>query len=541
MIRGITSSGFVKPTLFSSSNGLAIRSKSSINVHFSDKQSSVKICFDCFRPTKYWPNAKIVVFVNDCFLGEIVCQKEGEFSSTFVLQKSKISSPLMIKLEIKPRGLYKNILNVIKYIKGNKKKKLVRDSILIKKVTLNLRTVFSCQEHNLVSSILKDNKVSKNLRILGFFKQSFGLAEASRRTLSAIQTTEIPVKVSQVPFLGKHKGNDSSILADTKRIGSNLDEMRIFHFNGDHLQNLIEKWGNKTLDCYYKIGFWHWEQPVFPDNFQSWFYGLDEVWVPSEFISKTIIPKSAKPIQTIPLPYDRKVLNARISNRSKFYIPEKKFVFLVAFDFYSIMERKNPLGAIIAFKKLLSDNLIQNKIHLVLKTSNQHADKKGSRLLMEQIHGMPRNCYTIINDTLQRDEMLMLMNSCDCLLSLHRSEGFGLHLCEAMLMGKIVIATNWSGNTDYMTNKNSFLVDHKLVELENDVGPYQKGVKWADPSVEHTISIMKEVVLNNQTIKIDQIKLNAKENIMKLHSPSRIGEMILNRLKTIELNKTLEI
>ena len=541
MIKGITSNGFVKPTLVSSSNGLAIRTKSSINVHFSDKQPSVKICFDCFRPAKYWPNAKIIVFINDCLVGKIACKKEGDFSTTFILQKSNFNSPFRIKLEIKPKGLHKNILTFFEHLKGNKKKNLVRDSILIKKVTLNSCTVFSCHENNLASSILKNNKVSKSLRILGFFKQSFGLAEASRRTLSAIQSTEIPVKITQVPFLGKHKGNDASILAGTKRVGSNQDEIRIFHFNGDHLQNLIEKWGNETLDCYYKIGFWHWEQSVFPDNFQSWFYGLNEVWVPSDFISKSIIPKSAKPIQTIPLPYDRKVLDARIIDRSNFCIPEKKFVFLVAFDFYSIMDRKNPLGAIIAFKKLLSDNLIQNKVHLVIKTSNQHADKNSFQLLLEQIESMPENCYTIINDTLQRDEMLLLMNSCDCLLSLHRSEGFGLHLCEAMLMEKIVIATNWSGNTDFMNKNNSYLVDYKLVELENDAGPYLKGVKWAEPSVDHTISLMKEVVLNKKSCRIRQIKLNARENIMELHSPSRIGEMIMNRLKLIELNKTLEI
>ena len=541
LIRGVTSTGFVKPTLFSSSNGLAVRTKSSIHVHFSDKQSSVKICFDCFRTVKYWPNAKIVVFVNDCFLGKIVCKDEGDFSSTFILKKSKFYNPITIKLEIEPRGLYKAILNIFEYIKGNKKKNLVRDSILIKKITVNSCTVFSCHEHNLVSSILNDNKVSQSVRIMGFFKQSFGLAEASRRTLSAIQSTEIPVKITQVPFFGKHNGNDSSISADTKKIGSNQNEIRIYHFNGDHLQNLIQTWGNETLDCNYKIGFWHWEQSVFPSNFQSWFYGLDEVWVPSEFISKTIIPKSTKPVQTIPLAYDQMALNMQRFDRSKFHIPEKKFVFLITFDFYSVIERKNPLGAIIAYKKLLSDHSTKSKIHLVLKTSNHHADSEGYQSLMKQINSIPMSCYTLITETLQRDEMLLLINSCDSLLSLHRSEGFGLHLSEALLMGKIVIATNWSGNTDFMTKKNSLLVDYSLVELEKDVGPYLKGVKWAEPSVEHAVSLMKEAVLNSKTNTIGQIRHNARQSVKNLHSPSRIGKIINDRLRLIEFNQTLEI
>lgn len=538
MIKGVTTKGFVQPTLFSSSNGLAVRTKSSIHVHFSDKQSSVKICFDCFRTAKYWPNAKIVVFVNDCFLGKIVCKTEGDFSSTFILQKSKFYSPIIIKLEIEPKGLYKNFLNIFEYIKGNKKKKLVRDSILIKKISVNSCPVFSCQDHNLTETILSNNKISQSVRILGFFKQSFGLAEASRRTLLSIQSTEIPVKVTQVPFSGKHKGNDSSTLAEKKKIRSNQKEIRIFHFNGDHLQNVMQTWGNEIINCYYKIGFWHWEQSIFPYNFYSWFNCINEVWVPSNFISKAIIPKSPIPVQTIPLAYDQTVSNVSKPNRSKFLIPDNKFVFLITFDFYSIIERKNPFAAINSFQILLSDLSTQNKIHLVIKTSNHHADSENYHTLRRQINEIPINSYTLITDTLQRNDMLELMKSCDSLISLHRSEGFGLHLSEAMLMGKIVIATNWSGNTDFMNEKNSFLIDYNLVELKKDAGPYVKGVKWAEPSVEHAASIMKEVVLNHQTKRIFEIKSNAKESIVNLHSPSRIGKMINDRLKLIEFNKT---
>jgi hypothetical protein len=108
-------------------------------------------------------------------------------------------------------------------------------------------------------------------------------------------------------------------------------------------------------------------------------------------------------------------------------------------------------------------------------------------------------------------------------------------------MGKIVIATNWSGNTDFMTKKNSLLVDYSLVELEKDVGPYLKGVKWAEPSVEHAVSLMKEAVLNSKTNTIGQIRHNARQSVKNLHSPSRIGKIINDRLRLIEFNQTLEI
>ena len=205
-----------------------------------------------------------------------------------------------------------------------------------------------------------------------------------------------------------------------------------------------------------------------------------------------------------------------------------------------IIERKNPMSGILAFAKLITDKNMEEVAHLVVKTSNQHAHPNGTKILHEVLSAISPEKYTIIHDSLPREIMIQLLNSCDAMISLHRSEGFGLHLTEAMALGKIVIATNWSGNTDFMDSTNSFPVDYNLVELDNDVGSYKKGCIWAEPIIDHAVSVMKMIIFNKDQNN-ERIRYLAKETITKKHSPEKIGEIIESRIKFIEYHKNFSI
>ncbi len=384
---------------------------------------------------------------------------------------------LEISFTLFPNGLVKYIHKTF----WGKSKSLLRDSILINKLYLDENKVINYNDGNRFA--YGENLQQKQIpvKILGFFGQTFGLAEAARRTFTSFKESGLPVSAIQIPYSGNHHGHDESVKTE-KIMPTNFNEIRIFHFNGDYFEKLKKETKEVILDCRYTIGFWHWELPTFPDDYTSWFNYVDEVWVPSKFVFDAIAPKSPKPVQIIPLAVDEICHTPPPADRSKFKIPPHKVVFLVTFDFYSILSRKDPISAISAFSKLVSDVTYKEKVHLVVKTSNNHADAVSKKVLDDALSMIDAKKITIIENVLPRDEMLQLINSCDSLISLHRAEGFGLHLAEAISMGKSVIATNWSGNIDFMTNKNSLLVDYDLETLKKDVGPYRSGNTWAKPS-----------------------------------------------------------
>jgi glycosyltransferase involved in cell wall biosynthesis len=130
-----------------------------------------------------------------------------------------------------------------------------------------------------------------------------------------------------------------------------------------------------------------------------------------------------------------------------------------------------------------------------------------------------------------RDEVISLIDACDCYVSLHRSEGFGLGPAEAMSLGKPAIVTNWSGNTDYMTDDNCIAINYELVKLGQDYGPYQADQHWAEPDLEHAARWMKRVVAEPELARA--IGLRGRQTIASEFSPVKVGRIIQQRLEQI--------
>jgi glycosyltransferase involved in cell wall biosynthesis len=164
-------------------------------------------------------------------------------------------------------------------------------------------------------------------------------------------------------------------------------------------------------------------------------------------------------------------------------------VFLFVFDYFSIFERKNPLGAIDAFRRAFPRG--DEPVRLVLKSINAAADPANRRLVRAAAAHDAR--IELIDGYLSRREKNEMLGACDAYVSLHRSEGFGYTLAEAMSLGKPVIGTPWSGPADFMTKSNSFPVAYELVELIEDYGPYSAGQTWAQPDVDDAALAMRAV------------------------------------------------
>lgn len=365
--------------------------------------------------------------------------------------------------------------------------------------------------------------VAPGLNIIGYVRSEHGVGESSRRCASAALAADIAMSMYDFTV-----GNPSRLLDTSFEryiTANNPHRVNLFHINADQIPTMASALGRKFLIGHYNIGFWHWELPDFPDEWLGAFELLDEVWAPTSFVVQSISEKSPVPVLRMPHAIDFSITGS--VTRVPLGLPEKDFLFLTMYDLSSFQARKNPQAVIKAFHRAFPD---QSGVKLVVKTQNSQFSPDELRELHEFTSENPGIIH--IDRTMTRQEVYELEALCDCFVSLHRSEGFGLGLAESMFLGKPVIGTNWSANTDFMNHANSCPVNYRLVELERSYGPYAKGQFWADPDVEHAAWYMKKLV-EDQPWR-NEIGKAGELTIKTQYSPKVIGEMYKKRLRYIE-------
>jgi glycosyltransferase involved in cell wall biosynthesis len=172
--------------------------------------------------------------------------------------------------------------------------------------------------------------------------------------------------------------------------------------------------------------------------------------------------------------------------RANLGLPDKAFIFLFTFDYLSHAARKNPQAVIDSFQQAFGAS---EEVLLVIKTVNSDQIRGGVANLKNRI-GQSSN-IVFLDEYFQYKDLLRLIQLANCYVSLHRSEGLGLGLAEAMKLGTLVIATNYSGNTDFMSAEDALLVDYTLIPVQNGDYPYSKGNVWAEPYQSDAIEQMK--------------------------------------------------
>jgi glycosyltransferase involved in cell wall biosynthesis len=252
--------------------------------------------------------------------------------------------------------------------------------------------------------------------------------------------------------------------------------------------------GAAVFEGYRNIGWWPWELAVFPKAWRPYAFELvDEVWASSQFLFDMYQQATDKPVKLVPLAVS--VARMKPYPRSHYGLPEGKFLFLYIFDFNSSVARKNPMASVQAFKQAFEPT--DNTVGLVLKTMNTKPNNPGWQTFLKECQTDKR--IQLITETLDRPEVLGLINACDAYVSLHRAEGFGRTLAEAMLLGKPVVATNYSGNVDYMSQSSTYLVDANLINIKDseyqwsDIDDKQV---WADVSISSAASQLIKSIKN---------------------------------------------
>jgi glycosyltransferase involved in cell wall biosynthesis len=238
----------------------------------------------------------------------------------------------------------------------------------------------------------------------------------------------------------------------------------------------------------YRIVYWNWELETVPDEWVEAAELVDEIWSPTRFVADAMRARMPCPVHHM-LPGVEVGLVEKV-RRSSLNIPEGHFVFLFMFDLHSQVHRKNPGAVFRAFREAFRED---DKATLVIKTTGGDIHSADLNQLRETIRGAN---VILLDKLLKRAQAYGLIAMSDCFVSLHRSEGFGLGLAEAMLMAKPVIATGYSGNLDFMNRNNSLLVDYERVEIKEDRPIYTRGNFWAEPSVRQAAAFMREVYEN---------------------------------------------
>lgn len=356
------------------------------------------------------------------------------------------------------------------------------------------------------------------VNIAGFIQSGHGVGEAVRSNIRAVDAAKIPYALNNVESSDRQEAAEFSAFRDSNPYAINL-----IHVNAEQVPAFFLQKGPDYFDGKYNVGYWVWELSEFPRAWTDYFRYYHEIWTASQFCVDAI--SKASPIPVLRIPHAIRLEKISDLPRRHFGLGDDTFVFLFAFDFLSYFERKNPLALIRAFRRAFEPD---DKVQLLLKCSNSAANAKAFQSMRESIQG---SRITIIDAVLPKGDLNALFSLADCYVSLHRTEGFGLPLAEAMYLGKPVLATGYSGNTDFMTGSNSFLIKYRLVELENDIGPYKKGSVWADPDIDHAAELMRHVYEHRETGQ--RIGAAASEDMKSQYSPRRIGERIGERMQVI--------
>jgi glycosyltransferase involved in cell wall biosynthesis len=363
-----------------------------------------------------------------------------------------------------------------------------------------------------------NTEVKKGINIIGFPKLPKGVGEGVRSHIKAANTVGLKNSVIDV--------NDLAF-------SDELYDYNLFHINADLIPQIYVKLGKKFWEKRYNIGYWVWELEKFPKKWKSSFRYLDEIWVGSSFVYDAL--KEITHIPILKIPYSIEFDVDTQYNRSYFNLPKSSFLFLSMYDTESIQERKNPKASIEAFQKVFAFN--NKKVCLIIKINNNSLNSLEIENLKKMIYGWEN--IILINKVLKKEEVTGLINCCDVFISLHRSEGFGLVIAESMYLGKPVIVTNWSGNTDFTNFKNACCVPYKLIEIKKSHGPYKKGNYWAEPDILAASNFMIKLYENKGYYAEKSISGN--ETIKSYYSSKYIGSLIKKRIDELNNKKLKDI
>jgi glycosyltransferase involved in cell wall biosynthesis len=366
---------------------------------------------------------------------------------------------------------------------------------------------------------------ASDVDVVGYLNLALGVGEAGRLTLQALSRTGLIVRGLETSL----NSMSSTVETDCSKLltETSAAPVQIFVVNADQIVVVLNHLQDRLRQDAYRIIVPFWELAHLPDEWLSAYDRVDEIWAATRFIQKGLLEKIAKPVIHMPLMLDFDPPSP--IDRSRFDLPRDKFLFLFAFDYLSFIERKNPQAVVEAFKRAFRRSGQMAPAALVLKTLNADIAPAKAQPLRAMLKDDPD--VILIEETLSRLDTLGLVGVSDAVASLHRSEGLGLLVAEAMVLGKPVISTDYSATTELVTPQTGFPVDYRLIPVAEGAYPFSAGQVWADVDVDHAAWQMRQVFEGGTAVAARIAK--AKRHIQTEYGQPAVARRQLDRLRVL--------
>lgn len=365
--------------------------------------------------------------------------------------------------------------------------------------------------------------MSKGVNFFGPYDARDSIGRVASLNIECLKSASIPHNVYRLARPQPKEVVDYATIDDAL-ISSLKHRINLFHFNARRVPLYFSRLGEDSLKNFYNIGFWVHEMQSIPSHWARQLEFFDEIWTPSSLCQHAVAQSSNIPVLRFSYPIETKPLSARMRRIAEGEV-FSCFNFLSVFDVYSDAERKNPLFVVRAFLKAHAGN---PQVRLIMKTRNLSHDKSLADKLANIAEKHPN--VIVIDGYMDHSELSGLYADADVYVSLHRAEGFGLTISDAMSRGIPVLVTGYSGNMDFC-NTDARLVAYSLREVGHDRPRYQREDVWAEPDLDDATTAFAELVSDH--LAWIRKAARARQRLKQEFSVQRIGTLMKNRIDLI--------
>jgi glycosyltransferase involved in cell wall biosynthesis len=355
------------------------------------------------------------------------------------------------------------------------------------------------------------------INVAGYLSAELGVGAVGRSVLAGARAVGLPASTFDCHEVGSRLLHP---FAGPRPYGTQPYDVNVLCANADDTKHMLDALGPQTAVGRRTVAIWHWEAERLPESMRTAWNDVDEVWTTSRFTYDALATDASKPLHLFPMPIVVPRSPHTTLTRDDLGLPEG-FLVLFCFDWYSVLERKNPTALIDAFTSAFRED---DGAHLYIKSINGVAYPEELEALK---HHTSRRDVHVVDEYLPVTATRALMALADCYASLHRSEGFGLTMAEAMSLARPVVATGWSGNLDFMDDRVAHLVPAELVPIRPDVPVYGGIGCWADPDVDAAARALRAV--HADPVAAAAMGARAREHLLATRSPERAGAFLLER------------